>query len=115
MQTRRKSQRMAKGWTPRIPKVVGQATKSQQDLNLLYNYGITLLQKEEMIARQGGVCLICHKAPDKDRNWHVDHDHTTGRIRNILCNLCNIGLGAFQDKVERLETAIAYLKKWEKL
>lgn len=57
-------------------------------------YGIGLAQVEEMIARQGGLCAICRKYPAKQ----VDHDHRTGKVRGILCDGCNGGLGAFGER-----------------
>lgn len=42
---------------------------------------------------------------------HIDHCHTTGKVRGILCNTCNTGLGKFQDSVEQLQKAIRYLQK----
>lgn len=48
---------------------------------------------------------------DKNRSPVIDHDHTTGRVRGILHGLCNIGLGAFEDKPEILQMAAQYLKR----
>jgi hypothetical protein len=74
-------------------------------------YGITLAKYDEMFERQGGVCAICKT--DKPDNWHkhfsVDHCHTTGRIRGLLCGQCNVGLGSFKDRPEFLAKAIEYL------
>ncbi len=43
------------------------------------------------------------------RFLHIDHDHSDGSFRGILCHLCNVGLGAFKDSPERLSLAIGYL------
>jgi hypothetical protein len=40
----------------------------------------------------------------------IDHDHTTLKVRGILCNKCNFGIGQLNDNIERLENAITYLK-----
>jgi hypothetical protein len=70
-----------------------------------------------MLELQNGVCAICGKEEySKDRIGNikqlcVDHDHTTGKIRGLLCNNCNRGLGFFQDSSEYLKSAIAFLNK----
>ena len=43
------------------------------------------------------------------RNWNTDHDHLTGRVRGILCRLCNVGLGAFRENPFVMQRAVAYL------
>ncbi len=69
-------------------------------------YGITSEQFNELLMRQGGACAICRGTLKK---LHVDHDHQTGRVRGLLCNCCNVGLGMFRDDVAALRGAIAYL------
>lgn len=78
-------------------------------------YGITQEQYDAMHAAQGGVCAICGKPPKGGRtsskNLHVDHDHATGKIRGLLCNDCNPGLGKFMDDPNLLRLAAAYLER----
>jgi len=50
-----------------------------------------------------GICLSKH-------NLEVDHCHTTGKVRGILCGICNRGLGLFKDNPEYLTQACNYLK-----
>lgn len=74
-------------------------------------YGLTRSDFEAMLVAQSGLCLICGLQPHKMRRLVVDHCHATGKIRGLLCDGCNKGLGDFEDRIERLEAAIAYLKR----
>ena len=62
-----------------------------------------------MKATQEGKCAICGEVPDHD--LRVDHDHGTKKVRELLCATCNSGLGHFHESQEKLQAAIAYLKK----
>lgn len=55
-------------------------------------------------------CEICHSAPSHYSVLAIDHDHLTGKIRGMLCDACNKGLGLFKDSPELLEKAATYLK-----
>lgn len=76
-------------------------------------YGISTRQYNAILAAQGGVCAICGRRPSK-RRLAVDHDHHTGVVRGLLCASgdygCNKGLGYFNDDVEILRRAVAYLE-----
>ena len=77
-------------------------------------YGITKEQFESLIEKQNNSCAICGiKEPGGKGNWHVDHDHTTGIIRGLLCHKCNTGLGLFRESKLILSEAINYLEKYE--
>jgi hypothetical protein len=79
-------------------------------------YNITEDEYQRMYDSQNGLCLICGKketASGKTRpkdKLCVDHDHTTGKIRGLLCSHCNSGLGMFKDDPVLLQKAIDYLK-----
>jgi hypothetical protein len=60
-----------------------------------------------MEEKQEGKCLICKKTG----KLVVDHCHSTKKVRGLLCNNCNVGLGAFKDNCEFLSDAVIYLKK----
>lgn len=79
------------------------------DKSLRRLYGITLEQYKTKEAEQGGRCGLCGQIPETDRRLHVDHDHRTGKLRDLLCHHCNLLLGNAQDSTERLRLAIAYL------
>ena len=72
-----------------------------------------------MLAEQNNVCAICKQAESivngpvnkKPKRLAIDHCHTTGKIRGLLCHKCNVSIGAMADSVERLKSAIAYLEK----
>lgn len=70
-------------------------------------YNLTLEQLEEMKANQQYRCLICRE----EYELKVDHNHKTGKIRGLLCDLCNRGLGYFRDNPLLLQEAINYLEK----
>jgi hypothetical protein len=60
-----------------------------------------------MLAAQGGLCAICRAAPA----GHVDHDHVTGAVRELLCFNCNGGLGQFRDDPAVLRAAADYVER----
>ncbi len=66
-----------------------------------------------MFEKQNGECRICNVKLNKNRYVGdmavVDHCHTTGKIRGLLCNSCNRGLGYFRDNPKFLSNAISYL------
>jgi len=78
---------------------------------LRYKYGISLNEWKQIFEAQDYKCLICKATEPSGRGWHTDHDHNTGKIRGILCNHCNVGLGAFKDSPELLIEASNYLRK----
>ena len=81
-----------------------------------YKYGITQDQYNKMFIEQNGLCKICKK-PETFINYtskkiqllSVDHDHQTGKVRGLLCNSCNNGLGHFKDNPQILLNAANYL------
>jgi hypothetical protein len=79
----------------------------KRNLDTLRRYKITLETRMDMETKQQGKCLICKK----QGKLVVDHCHSTQKVRGLLCNNCNVGLGAFKDNCEFLNEAITYLKK----
>lgn len=81
-----------------------------KDSRLNKNYGITLEQYNKILKDQENKCAICGESdPNHQNGFCVDHDHKTGKIRGILCNACNRGLGYFKDDTSVLSNAIKYL------
>jgi hypothetical protein len=79
--------------------------------HLKQNWGLTLQQYDDMLEKQGNCCAICKTDDFGKTRGAIDHDHITGKIRGILCNNCNNGLGRFKDDIDNLKQAIIYLKK----
>ena len=77
--------------------------------HLKRKYGMTIEEYDAMLEAQGGGCFICGKPPRDDISLHVDHDHSTGRIRGILCFCCNNALADFQDDPSLLRKAASYV------
>jgi 5-methylcytosine-specific restriction endonuclease McrA len=79
---------------------------------LLRKYRLTPEARDAIFARQGFCCGVC-KRPDPDfkHGWVIDHDHQTGKVRGVLCNGCNNGLGRFKDNQTILRLAIEYLDR----
>jgi hypothetical protein len=65
---------------------------------------------DALLDEQGHVCAICG-GDDGERNLAVDHCHTSGVVRGLLCSNCNKALGLLRDDTARLAAAIAYLKR----
>lgn len=79
---------------------------------LMYRYGINLVHFNAMLESQGGVCAICARPESRKQHLSVDHCHSTGLNRGLLCDACNRSLGGFDDSPEMLRRACAYLEKF---
>lgn len=78
-------------------------------------YGITLETYNELFNKQKGCCAICNKHQSELKKvLVVDHCHTTGNVRELLCSECNIGIGLLKDSPSTLNAAYEYLMKWDK-
>ena len=95
-----------KRWSTQREKLILQ----RRNANYRKNFGITVHQYDLLLNSQKGVCAICFRNEDK-KMLHVDHDHSSGIVRGILCENCNRGIGMFKDDIKLLASAINYLKK----
>lgn len=80
-----------------------------QRKNQYSKYGITVPEYEAMAKDQQGVCAICNGTNASGKRLAIDHNHKTGAVRGLLCDLCNRGLGMFQDDLLLLNGAAKYL------
>ena len=72
-------------------------------------YNLTLEDYNILLLSQEGKCKICGRLPNK-KLLAVDHCHSTGKIRGLLCSNCNTTLGLMNDNIEALQIMITYLK-----
>lgn len=80
--------------------------------NLKVKYGITREEYEELEKKQQGLCGICGKPERSNRSKYlsVDHNHTTGKVRGLLCFACNTALGKMEEDLERMQRMIQWVQ-----
>lgn len=80
--------------------------------NLYSRYGISIEEYAYMFYEQEGKCSICKRLHSEfARGLVVDHNHTTGLIRGLLCDNCNRALGFFKDNIDSIVSAISYINQ----
>ena len=87
---------------------------SVRNATLKKKYGITLIEYKALLERQGGVCAICRKPNHLlggKQQLHVDHNHKTGKVRELLCHTCNTTLGKVNESLDVLFALVAYVLK----
>ena len=72
-------------------------------------YGLKSEDIDRMLEAQSGLCGICNNPMSSNKTTHVDHNHETGRVRGLLCERCNLGLGMFREDPAILARAITWL------
>jgi hypothetical protein len=89
-----------------------QTPEANRDRDLQYTYGISLAEYNAMLLEQGGRCAICRTDEPRGpgNTFQVDHDHTNGDVRGLLCHSCNTGIGSLRDDPALLRVAITYLE-----
>lgn len=90
--------------------------RQQRQRTYLWNkkYSLSAKDYEALLHSQNGRCAICGTdSPSRGRDikFHVDHCHSTGVVRGLLCNECNTGLGKFKDNIDILLEAAGYLER----
>lgn len=92
------------------------SAEAQRDAYYMRNYGIDAKQWQELYDKQNGRCFICEGEGflmDEARHearLMVDHCHTTGAVRGLLCHNCNRALGLLQDDKAAIKRALEYLE-----
>lgn len=79
--------------------------------HLRATYGITIQCYEQALVSQDHRCKICALPwAERTRDFQIDHDHTTGAVRGLLCHMCNKGLGLFRDNPQAMVNAARYVQ-----
>jgi hypothetical protein len=87
--------------------------KRTKNNHLIKRYGITIEQYNSMLDEQESKCYICETYVENTKNnyLHVDHNHTTGKVRKLLCMSCNASLGLVKESEFILKKMIEYINE----
>lgn len=81
-----------------------------KDSVLKYRYGISSVEINRLLLKQENLCAICGIEFSHSTPYHIDHCHSSGDVRGLLCINCNVGLGQFSDNISTLTNAVFYLQ-----
>jgi len=85
---------------------------ARREKMLKFNYGLTFKDYDDMLKSQNSCCAICETGSNRVGDYFfVDHCHTNGHNRGLLCYHCNTLLGMCFDDIDILKAAIKYLEK----
>jgi len=79
----------------------------------LSKYGLTEREYAVMVSKAKGKCEICSKSFDENTRSCIDHCHTTGKVRGLLCDECNTSIGKLGDTSSSVYKAYKYLHSFE--
>lgn len=85
--------------------------KCAREHRLMRTYGLARGQYDAMYEEQSGHCAGCEVELEEGRNLSVDHDHSTGAVRGLLCSDCNLGLGKLRDDPALLRRLAEYVER----
>jgi hypothetical protein len=94
------------------PEFRAKVLKDARKDTLKRKYGLSLQDYDKTLAQQAGVCKICQR---NSAALGVDHCHEADKLRSLLCNNCNPGLGQFHDSPALLRLAAAYIERWRRI
>ena len=81
--------------------------------NRVARYNMSLEELDELWSKQNGRCAICNGTLDT-KKYCIDHDHSSGKVRGLLCSSCNTAIGLLKDSPEIICNAMRYLKNERK-
>lgn len=100
------------------PQVYKSDPQVKRDKNYRQKYNLSLEEYEKIFEEQNGVCLLCNR-PERAKNRYgdlplaVDHDHSTGVVRALLCNSCNRAFGFLDEDPMLIMALLEYALKWK--
>jgi hypothetical protein len=100
----------AKQWRKDNPENVERYLVRMRERTKERRYGITQEQFDRMLLSQDNKCKICNIEFIGSKFTHIDHCHSTNKVRGLLCNGCNLALGQFMDNTDIMDNAIKYLQ-----
>lgn len=91
--------------------------RSSRKAHLKRAFNMKIETYEQMLENQEGKCAICRKEERGVRNSFlaIDHNHSTGEIRGLLCSHCNRAIGLLEENKINFTNAIKYLEKYESI
>lgn len=89
--------------------VATRCKECKRESHVASSFGISMQEFRSMVTDQRNSCAICFKHLATTKEMHIDHCHSTGRVRGILCGSCNRGIGLLQDDPDIILSAYNYL------
>jgi len=106
---KRKQQR--KDWMKNNPEARKAIHRNISRRVRMKRYGITPDEYKILLQSQNYKCATCHSEDPGGKDWCIDHCHTSGRVRGLLCRACNLALGMVKDNQQTLENMLSYLRR----
>jgi Recombination endonuclease VII len=105
-----------KSWKPEVKRAYDRKKYYEhndewRNQNYIRRYGISLQEYNAKLEEQNNVCKLCLSSCTTGRRLAVDHCHTTGKVRGLLCKNCNQALGLFKESADLIEKAADYIKE----
>lgn len=86
--------------------------RSVKNTYLKSHFGITIEEYDALLIKQQHKCAICGKHQSElYQSFDVDHNHETKKVRGLLCNQCNQGIGYLQESIEIITKSLEYLRR----
>lgn len=99
----------SKTWRQRFPEKAKALASKQAFKRKLRKYGLSVEQYQYMLNTQQGKCAICGQIPPD--GLVIDHNHSTGKVRGLLCNAHNVAVGMVQENLQTAQQLVAYIEK----